>query len=154
MAQDNTITVFIENESGSDIKHHYNEETLEFLHTERVGSYYPYPYGFVPGTLAPDGDAADCFVVTTQAFRTGATVQCEPLALLEQTEGGITDHNVIAVPAGDGEPDFDEVRRRIGAFLAEFMTGVPERKAVMGRLLPRADAIAYLEACRVEARRH
>ncbi len=58
------ITVFIENEAGSDVKHHYNEETFEVLRTERVGVDYPYPYGFVPGTLAPDGDAADCFVIT------------------------------------------------------------------------------------------
>ncbi len=147
MDREHTITVFVENEAGSDIKHHYNEQTLEPIGTERVGGEYPYPYGFIPGTLAPDGDCADCFIITEQPLATGTTVECSPVALLEQTEGGITDHNVIAVPAGQPAPDLDEVRARIGAFLEKFMLGVESRKAVMGRTLSREEAAAYLAAC-------
>ena len=143
-----TITVFIENEAGSDVKHHYDEETLEVIRTERVGAPYPLPYGFVPGTLAPDGDAADCFVMTTGAIPTGTTVQCEIVALLEQTEGGETDHNVLGVVPGETVPDLEEIRAVIQAFSRLFMAGVPGREIVMGRLLPASDAVAYIEECR------
>ena len=142
-----TITVFIENEAGTDIKNHHNEVTLEHLGTERVGAIYPYPYGFVPGTLAPDDDAADCFVITTKHLTTGTRIECRPVALLEQTEGGITDHNVIAVPAGDNDPDLDQVRARIARFMEGFMAGVAERKSVPGRMLAADAAAAYLAGC-------
>lgn len=142
-----TITVFIENEAGSDVKHHYNEETFEVLRTEHVGVDYPFPYGFVPGTLAPDGDAADCFVITDVGIPTGTTVQCQPVALIEQTEGGDTDHNVIAVPVGESVSDLAAVQARIGWFVQRFMVGVPGRESVMGRLLPVEDALTYLEDC-------
>ena len=146
-ATDTWITVFIENEAGSRTKHHYNEETFEFLRTEDVGSEYPYPYGFVPGTLAPDGDAADCFLVTERRFQTGRRIVCRPIALLEQTEGGETDHNVLAVLPGDDLPDLALVRSRIGDFVADFMPGVAERKSVVGEILPVEAAFDYLEAC-------
>ncbi|MGI9586483.1 MAG: inorganic diphosphatase [Acidimicrobiia bacterium] len=138
------IAVFIENEAGSDIKHHYDEATFEVIETERVGAEYPYPYGFVPGTLAPDGDAVDCFVLTSRELRSGTTIHCEPLALLEQTEGGEVDHNILAVPQGDPAPNLLAAQEIIGSFLDKFMAGVAERRAVMGRLLPVDDAITYL----------
>lgn len=141
------LSVFIENEAGSRIKHHYNEETLAVTRTEDVGVEYPFPYGFVPETLAPDGDAADCFVITSEHLPTGSTVQCEPVALIEQTEGGDVDHNVIAVPVGQPVPDLAKVQAAIGSFVEKFMRGVPGRESVMGRLLPAAEALAYLEQC-------
>ena len=143
----NPITVFIENEAGSDVKHHYDEEALRVLRTERVGAAYPFPYGFVPGTLAPDGDAADCFVITPKRLRSGDTVACLPVALVEQTEGGATDHDVIAVIPGDPDPDLGEVVAAIGRFLERFMAGVPGRESAMGRLLPADAAVRYLEGC-------
>jgi len=148
-----TITVFVENEAGSNIKHHYNEETLEFLHTEDVGGRYPYPYGFVPGTLAPDGDSADCFILTDRHFSTGTAVECEPVALMEQTEGGIVDNNLLAVLPGGPIPDLSEVTNKLGVFFESFMKGDAERKSVMGRLLGRQGALDYLETCRQEAAR-
>ena len=142
-----TITVFIENEAGTDIKNHHNEVTLEHLGTERVGATYPYPYGFVPGTLAPDDDAADCFVISAARLETGKLIECRPVALLEQTEGGVTDHHVIAVPSGDEDPDLHLVRTEIARFMEGFMAGVAERKSVPGRMLPADAAAAYLAEC-------
>lgn len=141
------ISVFVENEAGSEIKHHYNEETFAVTHTENVGVAYPFPYGFVPNTLAPDGDAADCFVITTEVLPTGTTILCDPVALVEQTEGGDTDNNVIAVPVGDPVPDLEAVQAAIGYFVERFLVGVPGRESVMGRLLPAEDAFAYLDKC-------
>ena len=141
------LRVFVENEAGSNIKHHYNEETFEVLRTEQVGARYPYPYGFVPGTLAPDGDCADCFVLTEQAIPTGEFVDCEPVALLEQTEGGDTDHNVLAVMAGEATADLAEAQRRISRLIEEFRADTPDQRGVAGRLLPVTEALAYVEQC-------
>jgi len=142
-----TIDVFIENEAGSDVKHHYDEERLELLRVERVKAPYPFPYGFVPGTLAPDGDAADCFVITGRPLGTGDRVECEPVALMESTEGGLIDHNLIAVEPGDPVPDLEAVAARIGAFVLAFTEGMPGRETTVGQLLPVEDAEGYLVEC-------
>lgn len=148
-SQHQILRVFIENEAGSDTKHHYDEDTFEVLRTETVGARYPYPYGFVPGTLAPDGDAADCFVITDATFTTGSFVECAPIALLEQTEGGDTDHNVIAVIPGEPTPDLAEVEAAISLFVKQFRAGFPGQEAEAGRLLPVEHAINYIAACTV-----
>jgi inorganic pyrophosphatase len=141
------LRVFIENEAGSDVKHHHDEETLAFLRTERVRAPYPFPYGFVPGTRAPDGDCVDCFVITERALHTGDVVDCVPFGLMEQTESGLVDHNLLAVPAGEAVPDLEALRSRLIRFVHEVFAGMPGRETTVGRFLPVEDALAYLAAC-------
>lgn len=141
------LRVFIENEAGSDLKHHHDEETLAFLRTEQVRAPYPFPYGFIPGTRAPDGDCVDCFVVADRVLHKGDLVECEPFALMQQTEAGLVDHNILAVPAGEALPDLDALRPRLIKFVAEVFAGMPGRETTVGRFLPVEDALTYLEAC-------
>jgi len=143
--------VFIENEAGSDLKHHHDEETLAFLRTEQVRAPYPFPYGFIPGTLAPDGDCVDCFVVTGLPLSTGELVDCEPVGLMEQTEAGFVDHNVVAVPVGEAWPGMQALRPALTRFAKEVFAGMPGREVVVGRFLPRQAALAYLKACACSA---
>ena len=140
----NTVSVFVENEAGSNIKHHYDEETLTVRRTERVGAAYPFPYGFIPETLAPDGDAVDCFVLTDRHLPTGTTVEAWPVAFVEQTEAGSTDNNVLAVLPGDADPDLDAAVAQIAAFIEAFRAGDPDRVSVVGRTLGPDDAAAYI----------
>jgi inorganic pyrophosphatase len=141
------LRVFIENEAGSDVKHHHDEKTLTFLRTERVRAPYPFPYGFVPGTRAPDGDGVDCFVITTRPLRTGDLVDCVPCGLMEQTESGLVDHNLLVVPAGEAVPDLEALRPRLTRFVHEVFAGMPGRETTVGRFLPVEAALAYLAAC-------
>ena len=142
-----SIGVFIENLAGSDLKHHHDEERFLVTQVERVGAAFPYPYGFVPGTLAPDGDAVDCFVITGRPLRTGDLVTAEIVGLMEQTDGGGDNHNVVAVLPGDPPPDLNAVRDVLAEFIVEVFRGLPGRESRAGRLLPVADAMAYLAAC-------
>jgi inorganic pyrophosphatase len=144
------VDVFIENEAGSRTKHHHDEKNLVPLRTEEVARAYPYPYGFVIGTtaLGGDGDNVDCFVLTDRPLHTGEIVACEPVALMEQVEGGHPDHNVLAVLAGEPPALPDGVERVLGEFIAHFREHQPEVESLPGRLLGRAAALAYLEASR------
>src|SRR5215475_944160 len=90
------ISVFIQNQAGSDQKHYHDEKTLEWKRTATVSRPYPFPYGFVIGTTAPDGCNVDCYVITTRQLHTGQIVECEPIGLMEQIEDGAPDHNVLA----------------------------------------------------------
>ena len=142
-----SVRVFVENVAGSDLKHHHDEERLVVTQVERVGAPFPFPYGFVPGTLAPDGDAVDCFVITGRPLRTGDLVDAEVVGLMEQTDGGGDNHNIVAVLPGDPFPDLAAVSAALARFIEEVFRGLPGRESTAGRLLPVADAVAYLAAC-------
>src|SRR5688500_13081946 len=95
------MRVLIENEAGSRLKNSYDETSLLWLKAEDVSAAYPFPYGFVVGTKAGDGDAADCFVLTARKLSSGAIIDCEAVGLLEQVEDDQVDHKVLAVLPGE-----------------------------------------------------
>ena len=142
-----SIRVFIENEAGSDLKHHHDEHRFAVTLVERVGAPFPYPYGFVPGTLAPDGDAVDCFVITGRPLQTGDMVTAEIVGLMEQTDGGGGNHNVVAVLPGDPAPDLGAVREVLARFIVDVFRGLPGRESTAGGLLGVGEALAYLAEC-------
>ncbi len=142
------MRVFIENEAGSRRKHIYDEGTLAHLRSVEVSAAYPYPYGFVLGTLGGDGAAVDCFVLTPDPLRAGTVVECEPLALLEQIEDGAIDHKVLAVPRGSEAALDPEVVARLRTFIAGVFAHVPGKRMELGRVLDRAAAEEYVRQCR------
>src|SRR5215471_10364798 len=66
-----------------------------FLHT---AMYYPGNYGFIPQTLADDGDPCDVLVIAPVPVVPGAVIRCRPVgALLMEDQAG-ADEKIIAVP--------------------------------------------------------
>ena len=94
------IKVLIQVEAGSCDRNLYNERTLEYLETQRGSRPYPYPYGFIIGTSATDGDCVDCYLITSDRLAAGTIVECEPIGLLLQDENGEVDHKVLAAIPG------------------------------------------------------
>ena len=67
-----------------------------FLYTDMR---YPCNYGFVPGTLADDGDAVDVLVVGNRPLVPGSVVAARPVGvLLMEDEAGL-DEKILAVPS-------------------------------------------------------
>ena len=91
-----------------------------------VSAAYPFPYGFVVGTKAGDGDAADCFVLTARNLVSGTATDCEPVGLLEQIEDGEVDHKVLAVLPGE---TFELDQARAGAALSSSAASSPMSQA-------------------------
>ena len=78
-----------------------------FLHT---AMFYPGNYGFVPHTLAQDGDPIDVLVVGPAAVVPGAVVRCRPIgALMMEDEQG-PDEKILAVPVDELHPFYTGVR--------------------------------------------
>jgi inorganic pyrophosphatase len=72
-----------------------------FLHT---AMYYPGNYGFIPHTLADDGDPCDILVVGPTPVVPGAVIRCRPIgALLMEDEAG-KDEKILAVPVDKLHP--------------------------------------------------
>ena len=141
------MKVFVENETGSSVKHLHDEKSLKLQGTTHVSRPYPFPYGFVLNTTAEDGDNVDCFILTETALRTGQVVVCEPLALMEQMEDGQADHKVLAVLRDDEHP----IERIPIAELTEFVTHVfehiPGKVIAVGEFKDQNAALRYLSDC-------
>lgn len=60
---------------------------------------YPGNYGFVPHTLAADGDPLDVLVCNTRAIVPGAVINCRPVGVLIMEDDGGGDEKILAVPS-------------------------------------------------------
>jgi inorganic pyrophosphatase len=60
--------------------------------------HYPCNYGYVPHTIAGDGDPVDVLVITPFALLPGVVVRCRPIGVLKMTDEAGEDAKVLAVP--------------------------------------------------------
>lgn len=98
-----TVHALIEIPRGSRNKYEVDPETglialNRFLHTTIP---YPADYGFIPGTLAPDGDPLDVAVLVSEPTFPGCLIRARPIGALKMLDDGLGDDKIIAVPAGD-----------------------------------------------------
>ena len=71
-------------------------------------SHYPGDYGFVPRTLAEDGDALDMLVMVNEPTFSGCLIETRVVGLFRMTDRGANDYKILGVPNTD--PLFDEIR--------------------------------------------
>jgi inorganic pyrophosphatase len=140
------VRIFIENEAGSRRKNTFDEATLVHLRSAEVSAAYPYPYGFVLGTRGDDGDAVDCFVLTAEPLRSGTTVECEPIGLMEQIEDGEIDHKVLGVLPGGAVTLDDVVINKLTEFVMTVFAHIPGKDMRVGPLRDAATARDYVLA--------
>src|SRR5947209_12743463 len=107
------VNVLIEIPQGGDpVKYEFDKESGalmvdRFLHTTM---FYPGNYGFIPHTLAPDGDPVDVLIVSQAAVFPGAVVRSRPVGMLMMEDEAGPDEKIIAVPVDQLNPYFSGVR--------------------------------------------
>ena len=60
--------------------------------------HYPCNYGYIPHTLADDGDPVDVLVITPFPLQPGVVVRCRPLGVLQMEDEAGGDSKLLAVP--------------------------------------------------------
>ena len=78
-----------------------------FLHTPMR---YPGNYGFVPHTLARDGDPLDVLVANTRPIVPGAIINVRPIGVLKMEDDSGIDEKIIAVPVSKLTKHYEHVR--------------------------------------------
>lgn len=107
--ENESVDVLIEIPRGSRNKYEYDKERGVFV-LDRVlysSVHYPTDYGYVPETLADDGDPVDVLVVVHQPTFPGCIVPTRPIGVLEMEDEAGLDHKVLGVPVSD--PRYDGV---------------------------------------------
>ena len=72
--------------------------------------YYPANYGFIPHTLADDGDPLDVFVVGECPIMPGAVIRVRPIGVMIMEDEKGMDEKVVAVPVASLNPFYDSVK--------------------------------------------
>jgi inorganic pyrophosphatase len=106
---------------------------------------YPYPYGFIIGTSAEDGACVDCYLITSDQVTSGTIVECEPVGLLLQDEGGEIDHKVLAVLPGQDVVLGPELLQELQEFIYAIFADASDMKVRVGPLLSREAALDHLQ---------
>ena len=106
------IFVVVEIPQGSSIKYEVDKESGavfvdRFLFT---AMYYPFNYGFIPNTLADDGDPTDVLVVSSEAVVPASVIRCRPIGMLEMEDEAGIDTKIIAVPVSKLDRTFENIK--------------------------------------------
>lgn len=97
----NDFNVIIEIPMNADpIKYEVDKESGAIFVDRFMGTamHYPCNYGYVPNTIAGDGDPVDVLVITPFPLIPGVVVRCRAIGVLKMTDDGGEDAKVLAVP--------------------------------------------------------
>ena len=106
------IYVVVEIPMGSSIKYEVDHER-GFIFVDRflfTSMYYPANYGFVPQTLAEDGDPIDVLVLSREPVVPGSIIRARPIGVLIMEDENGVDEKILAVPVSKLDPYYDEVK--------------------------------------------
>ena len=98
----NVVNVIIEIPAESSPVKYEIEKDSGALVVDRFMSapiFYPANYGFIPHTLADDGDPMDVLVVTPTPLVHNCVIPARPIGILNMTDEAGEDAKVLAVPA-------------------------------------------------------
>ena len=109
----NDINVIIEiSAQGDPIKFEVDKDSGAVFVDRFMGTSMRYPinYGYVPHTIAGDGDPVDVLVVTPFPLMPGVVIRCRPVGVLKMEDDGGVDAKVVAVPVSKLTPLYDKVQ--------------------------------------------
>jgi inorganic pyrophosphatase len=107
------INVVIEIPQGSAVKYELDKDSGaimvdRFLFTPMA---YPAAYGFIPGTIADDGDPVDAMVLTPAAVVPGSVIRARPIGVLLMSDEAGQDEKLVCVPHDKIHPLYTDVHK-------------------------------------------
>ncbi|MBB2167016.1 inorganic diphosphatase [Gluconacetobacter aggeris] len=107
------INVVIEIPQGSSVKYEIDKDSGAVV-VDRIlftPMAYPAAYGFIPGTLAADGDPADALVLIPAPVVPGAVIRARPIGMLRMEDESGQDEKIICVPHDKVHPHYSKVEK-------------------------------------------
>jgi inorganic pyrophosphatase len=108
--QQDLVTVMIEVPKGSRNKYEFDKNTNRMKYDRMLFSavHYPSDYGFIPDTLALDGDALDAMVLLWEPTFPGCFIEARPVGIFVMWDEKGKDEKVLCVPTKD--PQWSHIR--------------------------------------------
>lgn len=152
----NVVHVMVEIPTGSRIKYEMDHDTGLVLVDRVLFSpfHYPAEYGFIPSTLAPDGDPCDALVLINGATYPGVMIPARPIGLLKMHDDKGQDDKVLCV--ADTDPSYAHVQdlkdlpphflKEVEHFFATYKT-LEKKEVVADGWLGKEEALAFVKQC-------
>jgi inorganic pyrophosphatase len=146
----------IEIEKHSNQKYEYCHETGT-MKLDRVLPYpyfYPYSYGFIPGTRAEDGDEMDTVVISDTNYKRGENLSCYIIGALEMEDEKGMDMKLLVLSKEDYEKNpamrdikdiKPEILEDIKWFFSNYKSKDSTRWSRIGNYLSRTEALYHYE---------
>ena len=159
--------VVVESPRGSTLKLKYEPqwESMSISRPLPVGVFYPFDWGFVPSTLASDGDPLDAMVIWDVPSYPGVVLRCRALGVI-YVEQNRTNHDpserihndrVLAIPVDARREatltDIDGLSPRLRAELEHFAGAATALEGKDIRVTGWGDAAAALDLVRRSVQR-
>jgi inorganic pyrophosphatase len=154
---DEFIHVVVEIPKGSRNKYEWDPD-LNAIRLDRFlfsSVVYPTDYGFIPRTLAADGDPLDAMVCVSEATFPGCVIVVKPIALFSMSDDKGEDEKVLCVPRDDpnwsDHEKLDDLSHQLRVEIEHFFSiyKQPEGKQVeVEGWRQREDALKCIEAAR------
>ena len=106
------LNVIIEIPYGTHIKYEVDHKN-GLLSVDRImhsAMFYPANYGYVPNTLAKDGDPLDVLVLNEYAIYPGALIKCRVIGVLMMEDESGMDEKVLAMPVAKIDPNLAHIK--------------------------------------------
>lgn len=106
------LNAVIEIPYGSNIKYEIDKDSGAVV-VDRVlysAMFYPANYGFIPSTLADDGDPADVLVLNEYPLQAGSVIPCRLIGILVMEDESGMDEKLLAVPVTKIDPRYDGIK--------------------------------------------
>jgi inorganic pyrophosphatase len=151
--------VFVEIEKHSNHKYEWDHDA-GVLVLDRVLPYpyfYPYSYGFIPDTMAPDGDEVDVLILSDRCYKKTADVECFIIGALEMEDEKGEDLKLLALSSEDFYASTardvadlpPKIRDDIRWFFTNYKSHDESRWSKTGRFLSREEALRELDKCAI-----
>ena len=106
------VNAIIEIPYGSNIKYEVDKDSGVVM-VDRVlygAMFYPANYGFVPNTLADDGDPVDILVLNEYPLQAGSAIKCRLIGVLIMEDESGMDEKLLAVPISKIDPRYENIK--------------------------------------------
>lgn len=140
---------------GSHVKYEMDKDS-GMIRVDRIlysAVFYPANYGFIPQTLAEDGDALDVLVLCQEPVVPLTMLHARTVGLMTMIDSGLKDHKIVAVATIDPEYNeyhtIEQIPKHRRLMLQRFFEDYKklEGKTVeVDDILPAHDAYSVIEA--------
>ena len=106
------VNALIEIPYGSNMKYEIDKDSGAIIADRIMHSamFYPANYGFIPNTLADDGDPADVLVLTEYPLVVGCVIKCRLIGVLIMEDESGMDEKLLAVPVSKVDPACEDIK--------------------------------------------